>query len=220
MEVCPRSLEARGRGHAGRCKRENSERCVACLLDSPPQALDPADICEFMRVPDDGGHTPSQHRLAVSPWRDHGALDVQVDIDQAGRDDLADGIERCPGVASRPGRMNARDQGAGDPDIRRPYLPGNHVGDASPVQQKVKRLRTPCRVNGPCADIARIQVPRFFRPHPSHSPNKASMQACFTAACRGVGRDLRIAHLARGLETPRRFGRARNRKAPHRRLHR
>ena len=148
VEARSRYFDGRRRGYGGRSLKEASQRQVAAGFHGKADALDAKNIGQFVRVPEDAGGSLRNHDRCVMLRKQVRAFEVNVRVDEAGRDEAAGKIVDDSGVGARTGRMNACDHGACDPDIGRPDFTGDDIDDLAADEKSIEWCLALCSFDG------------------------------------------------------------------------
>ena len=104
----------------GTVRKIESGAC-ARVLQHRLDAGDVHDVADLVAVAEDRRGAVEQRRLGIGAGRHHARFDVDVRIDEAGREDAAAGVvdlgRAVPGRLVRAGRLDGGDASAGDPDL-------------------------------------------------------------------------------------------------------
>ena len=131
----PTLVHGRG-GDTGGQHEAHIHRQILGGLQHVLHAVGAHDIGDLVRVSDDGGGAVGQHRLDELPGGNHGALQVDVGIDKAGKDQPAGHIVlRLPAVLT-----HAHDQPLRHGNIPMTELAGEHIDVDGVFQHQIGLL--------------------------------------------------------------------------------
>ena len=109
-----------GRGHGAGDGEENVQRRLPGVFQHPFDAVRVADVADLVAVAEERGRAIEQRRFGVGAGRHHRGFDVDMRINQAGREDAAACVVELGGQAEFfrfTGRFQRRDAAAADPDF-------------------------------------------------------------------------------------------------------
>ena len=124
-------LHVSGR-HAGRRVHQHRERSATRVLQHESDAVQPADVGDFVRIGNDRGDPMWHDGPGELPRRHHGAFDVNVGVNEARCQKLPVEVGGLPGGVVF---ADAHDHAAGDRHVRRLDLAGKDVDDLRVPEQ-------------------------------------------------------------------------------------
>ena len=129
----PRRLHV-GRGHAGRQLHPQVHDQLRCGLKEEPDALDPADIRDLVRVADCRRYAPGCHAAVELVRRHQRAFHMQMCVDEAGDQHLARDVDLAFAAV---GPEHANNGIAADRHVGFDQIPGDQVEHATALQHQI-----------------------------------------------------------------------------------
>ncbi len=138
VQVRPCGLQLCG-GHTRGKHEEDREGEPAARGEHVADAVEAHDVGYLVGVGDDGGGPPGHHRAGELRGRHHGALDVDVALDETRSQVASAKVNRLPGLVVP--EAGNHSPGNGDGDLL--HLGGEDVHDAAASEEKVRGLSPP-----------------------------------------------------------------------------